>query len=39
VFADAHEEPDIEERFIRAKAAADRVKRDPQNICGFYEFS
>ena len=39
VFADATQEPDIEERFDRAKIAADRVKDDPQTICGFYDLS
>ena len=38
VFADARQEPDIEERFIRATIAADRVKDDPQRFCGFYEY-
>ena len=37
VFADARQVTDIEERFIRAKIAADRVKDDPQNRCGFYD--
>ena len=37
VFADARQEPDIEERFKRAKIAADRVKNDPETICGFYD--
>ena len=36
VFTDAQQEPDIEERFIRANIAADRVKDDPQQPCGFY---
>ena len=39
VFADARQETDIEERFTRAKIAADRVKDDPQRICGFYDLS
>lgn len=37
VFTDARQEADIEERFDRAKIAADRVKDDPQTICGFYD--
>ncbi len=37
VFADARQEPDIEERFARADIAADRVKDDPGRLCGFYE--
>ena len=37
VFTDAGQEPDIEERFDRAKIAADRVKDDPQKICGYYD--
>ncbi|MBR4474733.1 MAG: transporter substrate-binding domain-containing protein [Oscillospiraceae bacterium] len=39
VFADARQEPDIEERFDRAKIAADRVRNDPEKICGFYELN
>ena len=38
VYADAQQEPDIEERFVRAKIAADSVENDPQRLCGFYEF-
>ena len=38
VYPDAQQEPDIEERFVRAKIAADSVEDDPQRICGFYEF-
>ena len=37
VFADARQVTEIEERFVRAKIAADRVKDDPQSICGFYD--
>ena len=37
VFSNAHQEADIEERFVRAKIAADRVKDDPQVICGYYD--
>lgn len=37
VFSDARQEPDIEERFVRAKIAADRVKDAPESICGFYD--
>ena len=37
VFADARQEADIEERFIRANIAAERVKDDPQRLCAFYE--
>ena len=39
VFTDARQEPDIEERFDRAKIAADRVKDDPEKVCGFYGLS
>ena len=35
VFADAQREADIEERFVRAREAADSVKGDPERICGF----
>lgn len=38
VYANAQEEPDIEERFIRAQIAADSIGNDPQKICGYYEF-
>ncbi len=37
VFSNAQQEADIEERFVRAKIAADRVKDDPQVICGYYD--
>ncbi|MBR3739076.1 MAG: diguanylate cyclase [Clostridia bacterium] len=39
VFTDARQEADIEERFDRAKIAADRVKDDSQKICGFYDLN
>ena len=37
VFADAGRQADVEERFSRAKLAADRVKDDPEKICGFID--
>ncbi len=37
VFTDAGQEPDMEERFDRAKIAADRVKDDPKQLCGYYD--
>ena len=37
LFTNACQEPDIEERFVRAKIAADRVKDDPQIIGSFYD--
>jgi len=37
VLSNALQEPDIEERFVCARIAADRVKDDPHNICGFYD--
>ena len=37
LFTNARQEPDIEERFVRAKIAADRVKDDPQIIGSFYD--
>jgi GGDEF domain-containing protein len=37
VFADAQQEDDVEERFDCAKLAADRIKEDPDTICGYYE--
>lgn len=37
VFVDAQQEAKIEERFERAKIAADRVKDEPQRVCGFYD--
>ena len=36
VFTNALQEANIEERFNRAKIAADRVKDDPQTIFAFY---
>ena len=38
VLYDAGQEPDVEERFVRAKAAADGVKDDPQKIIGTYKY-
>ena len=35
VFANAKREPDAEERFARASAAAERIKDDPNTICGY----
>ena len=37
VFIDARQEPDVEERFVRAKIAADRVIDDKQKKCGYYD--
>jgi diguanylate cyclase (GGDEF)-like protein len=37
VFIDAQREPDVEERFVRAKIAADRVMDDEQKKCGYYD--
>ncbi len=37
LYSNAQQELDIEERFVRAKIAADRVKDDSQKICGFYD--
>ena len=37
VYVDARQESNVEERFVRAEIAADRVKDDPHNICGFYD--
>jgi diguanylate cyclase (GGDEF)-like protein len=37
VFSDAQQEEDVEERFARAKIAADRVRDDTQVICGYYD--
>ena len=38
VLFDAGQEPDVEERFVSAKAAADGVKDDPQKIIGTYKY-
>jgi diguanylate cyclase (GGDEF)-like protein len=35
VFANAKREPDVEERFARASAAAERIKDDPDTIYGY----
>lgn len=37
VFTDARQTPDIDDRFDRAKIAADRVKDDSQSTIGFYD--
>ena len=29
----------MDERFERARIAADRVKNDPEKICGFYDLT
>jgi GGDEF domain-containing protein len=39
VFTDARHVESIEDRFERAKIAADRVKNDPEKICGFYDLT
>jgi diguanylate cyclase (GGDEF)-like protein len=36
VFTDAQKVKDVEERFARARIAADSVMEDPEKICGFY---
>lgn len=38
IYTDAQMEPDIEERFVRAQTAADRIKDDTEKTFGFYEF-
>ena len=37
VYTNAKQMTDIEERFVRAKIAADRVKDDEQKKCGYYD--
>ena len=37
VFTDARQEPEIEDRFDRARIAADRVKDDSRSTFGFYD--
>lgn len=37
VFVNAQQEPSIEERFVCAKIAADKVREDATAMCGFYE--
>jgi diguanylate cyclase (GGDEF)-like protein len=37
VFTDARQIDSIEERFERARIAANRVKDEPEKICGFYD--
>ena len=39
VFPSAEQEPDIEERFVCAKIASERVKDDPDRICGYYDLN
>lgn len=36
VYLNAQQVPTVEERFARAKTAADSVKDDPQSVCGYY---
>lgn len=39
VFSNAQQEPDIEERFVRARIAADRARngsRTTSSTCGYY---
>ena len=38
IFVNAVQEPDIEERFVRAKEAADSVENDPEKMYGFYKY-
>ena len=37
VFTNARQIDSIEERFERAKIAADRVKDDPERNCGYFD--
>ncbi len=37
VFSNADLEPDIEERFVCARLAADNYEHEPDQVCGFYE--
>ena len=39
IFVDARREQEIEERFACASIAAEKVKDDPQKICGFYDLA
>ena len=39
IYQYAQQEPDIEERFIRAKKAADQIEHDPEKWIAFYEFA
>ena len=39
IYADAQSEPDIEERFVRAKMAADSVEGDPHRMYAFYRMN
>ncbi|MBR3159243.1 MAG: diguanylate cyclase [Atopobiaceae bacterium] len=39
VFSDAQQEPDVEERFVRAKTAADSVKADARKTLAFYRYA
>ncbi len=38
VFCDAQQEPDVDERFVRARDAAENVKDNPEKTFGFYEY-
>lgn len=37
IYPDARREPDIVERFARARAAADKAKDDPEKLFGYYD--
>ena len=37
VYANAHREHGIEERFVRANYAADSVRNAPNQVCGYYQ--
>ena len=36
IYPDAEREPDIIERFARARAAADKIKDEPDKLFGLY---
>ncbi|MBO4395418.1 MAG: diguanylate cyclase [Eubacterium sp.] len=37
VYTEAEQEPDTEERFAKAKIAAERVRDDSEEVCGVYD--
>ncbi len=39
IFSYANQEPDVEERFVCARLAADSFEDSPDQICGYYESS
>ena len=39
LYSNAQQESEVEERYAHAKAAAEKVRDDPDSLCGLYEVS